>query len=256
MHDDDRNLRCRVKPLSTSPPTSVPRSSRSSASTPRASSRRSRSNGMPRRSFRARRWHAAANSGSAASTSARTWAAPALSRLDAAADRRGARDGRPLGRRLHHDPQHGGVDDRHLRHRVAAPGVAPAPRRHDRLRGVLPHRAGCGIGCRRHHHERDPLGRRLRADGRQAVHLGRGRSIRLCRHGAHGRAGRPRHHGVPRARRDSRAVVRGQGAEDGLEGPAHPPGDPRRGARPGGEHRWASRGRGSRSRWRPSTAGA
>ena len=108
-------------------------------------------------------------------------------------DRRGAREGRPVDRRLHHDPQHGRVDDRLVRHRGAAPHVAAAPDRDDatsaataspsRVRGRMPRPSPRARSARR---------RRLRADRRQAVHLGRRRGVRLRRHGAHRRAGRPR----------------------------------------------------------------
>ena len=123
-------------------------------------------------------------------------------------DRRGARQGRPLDRRLHLDPQHGRVDDRHVRHRRAAPRVAAAPDRDDRLRQLLPHRAGRRFGCRGHHDQRDPRRRRLRPHRGQAVHLGRRRGVRLRRHGPHRRARCPRDLRVPRARRHRRPVVR------------------------------------------------
>ena len=63
--------------------------------------------------------------------------------------------------------------------------VASQAHRDDRLRRLLPHRAGRRLRRRGARDERDPRRRRLRADGRQAVHLRRRRGIRLRRHGAH-----------------------------------------------------------------------
>jgi hypothetical protein len=58
-------------------------------------------------------------------------------------DLRGAREGRPDHRRLHLHPQHGRLDDRHLRHGRAARALDARAHHHGGAQ-LLPHRAGAG----------------------------------------------------------------------------------------------------------------
>ena len=104
---------------------------------------------------------------------------------------------------------------------------------------------------------RDPRRRRLRADRRQAVHLGWGRGIRLCRDGAHRRARRARDHRLPRARATPPGLSFGaEREEDGLERPADAPGDPRRGAGAGDRALLGVEGQGFKIAMAASTAAA
>ena len=110
--------------------------------------------------------------------------------------------------------------------------VAAAPDRDDRLRQLLPHRAGRGLGCR----GASRPARSATADDdyvltgvKQFISGGGEASVYvvMARTGEPGARGII---GVPRARRRRRPLVRREREEDGLERPADAPGDPRRGA--------------------------
>ena len=84
---------------------------------------------------------------------------------------RGARPRRPVAR----DHARGGGEPRRhaglpLRHRRAEGGAAARPARRARAGGVRSHRAGGGLGCRRHPHDSPSGGRRVGDQRIEAVH--------------------------------------------------------------------------------------
>ena len=155
---------------------------------------------------------------------------------------------------LHLDPQHGGVDDRPLRQRRAAPAL-PAEADLDGMAGqLLPDRAGLGLGRRGAEDARGEERRRLCAERRQAVHLRRRRQRSLCRHGAHRRRRAEGHFHLRRAEGRARPLLRRQRAQDGLAHAVDPPGHFRGLQGAGGKPAFGAKAPASASPWPGSTA--
>ena len=126
---------------------------------------------------------------------------------------RGVGDRLRLDRRLSVDPQHGGVDDRPLRRRGAARPLSAGADVDGAFRQLLPDRAGQRLRRGGIADPRPARRRRLRAERRQGVHLGRRPQRYLRRDGAHRRA-RPERHLVPGGReRHAGSVLRQEGEE-------------------------------------------
>ena len=124
---------------------------------------------------------------------------------------RGAGAGLHLDRGLHLDPQHGGLDDRRLRRRQAAPEIPAEALHHGALRQLLPDRAGFRLRCGEPQDQGGARRRSLRAQRIESLHLRRRRLRHLCLHGAHRR--RRARRAFPasswrRARRDCRSARR------------------------------------------------
>ena len=151
-----------------------------------------RAMGRGRDSSRSTRCARPRRSASAASTSGADVGGSALTRLDAAHHLRGAGAGLHLDRRLHLDPQHGGVDDRRLRLDASCGGAfCPISAAWQQFASycLTEPDSGSDAASLKTRAVRDA--RSLRARRHQGVHLGRRRLRRLPGDGAHrARAGR------------------------------------------------------------------
>ena len=148
-----------------------------------------------------------------------------LSRLDGALIMEALAYGCPAISGLHLHPQHGGLDGRQVRAPTpsATTGCRSSP---DGLAvGLLPDRAGRRLRCRRAQDLGQALGRPLRAQRQQAVHLRRRCRRLLFRVRPHRRGGCQRHLGLRGHEGHARPLLRRAGEEDGLERAADAPGD-------------------------------
>ncbi len=122
-----------------------------------------------------------------------------------------------LDRRLYVDPQHGVVDDRPLwRSRSARPVSAKADP-NGPSRQLLPDRARQRLGRGGVGDPRPPRRRRVCAERRQGVHLGRRGQRHLCRDGANRGRGPARHILPRRRKRHTRPVLWQKGKKARLE---------------------------------------
>ncbi len=140
---------------------------------------------------------------------------------------RGAGGGLRLDRSLSVDPQHGVVDDRPLWRSRAARPVAAKADPNGPSRQLLPDRTGQRFRCGGIGDPRPPRRRRLRAERRQGVHLGRRHQRHLCRDGQDRRRRRARDLLPGRRKRHTRAVFRQERTQARLEHPADGDGDVR-----------------------------
>ena len=152
-------------------------------------------------------------------------------------DLRGAGDRLPDDRGLHLHPQHGRLDDRPVRLRRAAPGLAAEAVRHGFSGELLPDRAGRRLRRGGPDHAGGAGRRRLCGRRRQAVHLRRRGVGPLPDHGPDGRRRRRRHLQLSHREGHARALLRRRGAQDGLERAADPAGHLRELPCSGRQHR-------------------
>ena len=160
----------------------------------------------------------------------------ALSTARRRSDLRGTGARLHLDRRLHLDPQHGGLDDRRLRRRGIAQEIPAQALHHGAFRQLLPDRAGFRLRCREPHDQSAARRRSLRARRRQGLHLRRRRLRHLCGDGAHRRSRPARHFRHRGGEGHARSFLRRAGEEARLEIAADRDGDvrelPRAGVEP------------------------
>ena len=168
---------------------------------------------------------------------------------------RGAGAGLHLDRGLHLDPQHGGVDDRRLRQRRAAPAIPAEALHHGAFRELLPDRAGRRLGRRQPEDARACATATITcstAPRRSSPAAASPTSMSAwCAPARPGRKGISCHRG---REGHARALVRRAGEEARLEVAADRHGDVRELPRAGGQPHRRGRARASASPWPGSTA--
>ncbi len=178
--------------------------------------------GMPKASSRKRRSPRPASSASAASMRPRASAASALPRLDATLVFEETGRGRPVDHRLHHDPQHGDLDARHLgragRARRSGAPTSPAARK---LASYCLTEPGAGSDAGSLKTRAELQGDEYVINGGKAFISGAGATdvlVLMARTGGGGAGGVSAFAG---AGRRAGHQLRQEGAQDGLEQPAH-----------------------------------